>query len=54
VCITNFTASPDTGGAGFGGVKRDDSEAVVLDTDSEQLANEIARTLREMQVLHEA
>lgn len=50
VCITNFTGSRGTGGAGFGGVKQavDDT---VYDTASELLAREISRALHEFRGL---
>eukprot|EP00035_Acanthoeca_spectabilis_P007930 m.146460 g.146460 ORF g.146460 m.146460 type:complete len:635 (+) comp14145_c0_seq3:132-2036(+) len=50
VCITNFTASRGTGGAGFGGVKQAVNDTV-YNTDAARLGSEIATALREFREL---
>jgi hypothetical protein len=52
VCITCFTDDPDTGGAGFGGVKRRPTQAVQFDTDANKFADSLSWALDALKDLH--
>jgi hypothetical protein len=52
VCITCFTGDPDTGGAGFGGVKRDPTKAMKFDTSAVIFAENLSWALNALKDLH--
>ena len=52
-CVTNFSADPSTGGAGFGGVPRDSAAtaADVFDRDADRFCRELSMVLNELRQL---